>query len=136
MITSMDRSVRLAVLLGLFLGALSLLGALATPATAQDPAVCQQYNPPNCEGSVGPAGAEGSSTDDGTGDLVAFLDLDEAGTGGASGETSGELPFTGYPLTSLILLLLVLLALGLAVRAYLAARDRLRARSASPPSFG
>jgi hypothetical protein len=45
---------------------------------------------------------------------------------GGAGE-GGELPFTGYPVTPLILLLLMLLAAGLMIRTYLAARDRLHA---------
>jgi hypothetical protein len=39
----------------------------------------------------------------------------------------GELPFTGYPLTPLIMLLLLLVLGGLLIRGFLAVRDRLRA---------
>jgi hypothetical protein len=41
----------------------------------------------------------------------------------------GELPFTGYPLTPLVWLLLAVLVAGVCLRAHLAVRERLRARS-------
>ena len=46
---------------------------------------------------------------------------------GGAGE-GGELPFTGYPVTPLILLLILLLASGVMIRTYLAARDRLNGK--------
>lgn len=83
----------------------------APSASAQQPAICDRYpNLPQCQG---PTDDEGT-TDDG---------LNNPGPAG-SGEAAGGLPFTGYPMTFLILLLLALLLLGLAIRVYLAARDR------------
>ena len=96
----------------------------ADTASAQGP-ICLQY-PNECDGDAGPTGGTGSSSDD----LPAFGSGGD-GTGTGAG---GELPFTGYPLTFLILLLLILLAAGLTIRAYVAVRDRPR-RLADPTHF-
>jgi len=104
-------------------------GALvAQSASAQGPGseFCEEYpSAPGC-GETGPTTDEGGTTDDsGTPDVAGI-----AGAGSAGG---GELPFTGYPLTALILLLLILLLIGLAIRGYLAVRERIASdRAASP----
>ena len=88
----------------------------APSASAQQPAICDRYpNLPQCQG---PTGVEGPTDDAGPTDDG--VNPGPAGTGDAA----GDLPFTGYPMTFLILILLALLLLGLAIRAYLAARDR------------
>src|SRR5688572_10964638 len=93
------------------LGALALLVTL--PATAEAQGICQQYpDNPACLDEGGTGADPGAFDPDGTGFGPG------AGTGTGTGSDSGNLPFTGYPLTPLILLLLALLAIGLAVRAY------------------
>jgi hypothetical protein len=97
---------------------ISALTAQQASAQALGSEFCDEYpNAPGCQ-DTGP--------DDGTG---ANPDDDEAATAAGpsadDGATGGSLPFTGYPLTALILLLLVLLVTGLAIRTYLAIRDRI-----------
>ncbi len=72
---------------------------------------------------MGPGGGDDSDT----GTLPGGADGSDPSAGG-DGTASGELPFTGYPMTPLLLLLLALLAAGLLLRAYLAVRTRLQAR--------
>src|SRR5688500_76223 len=94
-----------ALLVGMF-----VFAAVPATAAAQTPAICYEYpNLPECED-------EDEDEDDGG--------PGGPGAGGPSGEANagGELPFTGYPLNPLILILLLLLALGLATRIYLAVR--------------
>lgn len=102
--------------IALFSASLLLLGA--TSADAQTPAACEEYEVPPC------GDGDGDDDDDGDGDNVG-----PGSTGGASGDGGGDgdgaLPFTGYPLTGLILLFLVLLLLGLTIRAGVALRERL-----------
>ena len=97
----------IALLVGMF-----AFAVVPATAAAQSPAICDEYpNLPEC--------VEDDRND---------RDDDNGGPGaaGPSGEANagGELPFTGYPLNPLILILLVLLALGLATRMYVAIRDR------------
>jgi hypothetical protein len=107
-----------------FAGAAALIASNASQASAGLPAICEQYpDLPQCTGPTDDGGNNPTDPSDGTGP-VADDDGPTAGIG-----TGGELPFTGYPLTALILLLLVLLLAGLALRTYLAARDRLGGRS-------
>lgn len=113
---------RIAILIATFLAAVagSIAGAtlLASDANAQLPAICEQYpNLPQCDQGPGGGGGGNQPGDDGTG---------PAGVQSPSAASSGggELPFTGYPITPLLLLLLALLLTGLALRAYLAIRDR------------
>src|SRR5687767_8303386 len=89
-------------------GFMAISAIVADPANAGVPAICAQYpDLPECEvPGPGPGpGPDGGPT--------------------ADAGVTGELPFTGYPLTPLILLLLALLLAGLAIRTYLAVRDRL-----------
>jgi len=108
----------MAAALGL-LAALAIGAATAEPAAAQQPDICQQYpDLPQCQGED-PGGGAGGQVPGG-----AAADL------GGAGEA--QLPFTGYPLTPLLLLALLLLLLGLAILAYQEIRDRLRERSEIP----
>ena len=85
------------------------LGAIAASEASASPAICSQYpDLPQCQPDA---------TDPGTAAPAAGPSADVA---------SDNLPFTGYPLTALILLLLVLLLVGLAIRGYLAIRERTR----------
>jgi hypothetical protein len=100
----------------------ALLGAVlsfawAAPASAQQPAICQQY--PQLPICVGPGGG-GDEDDDDDGDPGAFT----AGGASAGGDGDGNLPFTGFPITDLILLLVALLLAGLGIRAAQALRQR------------
>lgn len=104
------------ILLGLLMTVAFALFA-ASPANAQDP--CEQYpNSEDCQGGIGPE--PGGGDDDGN--LPGGEDTG-AGTGNL-GDGDGALPFTGYPLTPLVMLLMILLGLGLMARAYVFARER------------
>lgn len=113
---------------------------LMASAAASDTAFAQQgAGTQYPDGDVGPGGGGGGDSDllpdggecenppcdggpgDGSGP--------SAGSG-AGDDGGGNLPFTGYPLSTLILILALLLIAGLAVRSYIAVRDRFRARSA------
>ncbi len=123
--------------LGPVAAAIALLAAtfvLAIPgsAAAGQPAICAQYpDLPQCEeDDAGGGGNENENDGDGDGD-------DPVGGGGGTGNADGgDLPFTGYPLTPLLALLLALLVAGMAIRAYLIVRDRLRVDSAVDSHFG
>jgi hypothetical protein len=98
----------------------------ASPASAQ--VDCAQYpDDPECQGDVGPTGGDTSSNPVG----VPF-GLPGAGFAGPSGDigsgSGGELPFTGYPVSPLIIFALLLLLLGLAARAAQAAGRKARER--------
>ncbi|HEY8467047.1 MAG TPA: hypothetical protein VIL04_09610 [Solirubrobacterales bacterium] len=119
------------------IGALALALPLATDAQAQSlPPICQQYpNLPECQ--EGPDEDEGDDTPTPPGDDEEEPDqtgLTPPGIGptGDAG-AAGKLPFTGYPLTGALLAFLILLASGLALRAYLATRDRLAAQGSPRP---
>jgi hypothetical protein len=109
------------------LGFMVALAIVASPpASAGTPAFCQQYsNSPECRGDVGPAGGSGNETPDNAGNGPT-ADSDGSDSG-------GSLPFTGYPLTPLLLLFVALLAAGLALRTATALRNRHRARPARSP---
>jgi len=110
-----------------FLATLAILVASAPQASAQLPSICDQYpDLPQCQGPTGTTGTTGPTGTTGTTGPV-------GPTAGVDAGATGALPFTGYPVTALILLLLILLLTGLAIRGYLAARDRLpRNRQAGP----
>ena len=112
------------------LTALAALAAVrAAPASAQLPAVCQQYpNLPQCQDPIDID--EPGTPPDGTAVPGA------PGTAPTAAAAPGTLPFTGYPITPLLLLLLVLLIAGLTLRAYLAVRDRVAQRGSGPPASG
>ena len=99
---------------------IALIGVIAfqaAPASAQSqPPICEDYPDLDVCNEPGGGGGDNPDGDDGAGPGV--------GSGG-SGDGDGSLPFTGYPLTGLILLLLALLALGLAIRGAVAIRERL-----------
>jgi len=94
--------------------------AAASPAQAQGPAICDEYPElPICDDGGGGDNPDGDG------------DTGPGGFSGGTGDGDGSLPFTGYPLTGLILLLLLLLAAGLALRGGVALRDRFARRPAS-----
>lgn len=102
-----------------------LVLVLAPAAQAQDdlPPICEDYPDLDvCNPEPQPPEPPDDG-DDGDGDVG------PAGAGGG-GDGDGSLPFTGYPMTDLLLLLLALLVAGLTIRALIAARERLQARSA------
>ena len=129
-------------------GAVIVIGP--TSAFATSSAVCEQYpDLPQCEsgagssdgtgspstgtgGASGPAGGAGGGAAGYPADGAAIPGFGDPATGSAG--AVGELPFTGYPLTPLVLFLLVLLAGGLTARAYLATRGRLSAGTPTPGS--
>lgn len=112
------RSFVVAAILAL-LAAVIAIAAAPGQAQAQQPAICQEYpNLPICQG---PGGGGGDDDDRDTDEQQAPAG---AGGGGGTGDADGKLPFTGYPITDLLLLLAILLAAGLAIRAYLAIRER------------
>ena len=123
-----------------FLTTSSLLAALAVAAVlllpqaaqAQLPAICDQYpDLPQCEegGGGGGGGDENPSGDEGPGGGSGNLPSGEADAG-----AQGDLPFTGYPMTAILLLMLALLVMGLIIRSVVAIRDRRSAGSSQPPS--
>lgn len=119
--------------LALLVASMFLWAAFAPgTASAQLPDICEQYDDPEiCIGAIDEADEDdgGNTGPDGNG-----FDPDGDGNGDGngdrdgSGDADGELPFTGYPLTALILLLLVLLAIGLTIRSGTALRDKLARR--------
>jgi hypothetical protein len=116
--------------------ALCALAAMAIAAVAADrasaePAICSEYpGLSQCEQPATGGGDTGGGPNpaDGGGAQSPI-----PGAGGASaaagGGASGALPFTGYPLTPAILLLLALLVAGLAIRGYVALRERTPAQA-------
>lgn len=95
----------------------------AATASAQDPDICEQYpNLPQCT----------EPDDDGGDDDQAGAGAGGGGGGvpGANAGLGGELPFTGYPLSPLLLACLALLAAGVALRTGMAIQER-RGQAAS-----
>jgi hypothetical protein len=124
--------ISLAALLLTLAASFAFSAATADQASAQlQPDICSQYpDLPQCQESAGGGGDDG--TDGGTAAIPGSGD--SAGPTAGDVGTQGTLPFTGYPISALILLLLVLLAAGLTIRAYLAVRDRVRARDSGSPT--
>ena len=125
-VQSLDiRKIALVATLSAITAVFALL-ALSPSAEAQGlPAICDEYPElPQCDVEPQPPvdHPPGDHHDRGHGDFRDFGD----GDGSADSGAKGELPFTGYPLTSLILLILALLVIGLTIRAYVAARQRMR----------
>lgn len=113
------------------IAAVALLGLAfsAAPAAAQLPAICDEYpDLPVCSEDAG-----GGPDDDGSDDDVGGTGSGGGPAGGDGG--GGELPFTGYPLSWLLILMLILLAAGIALRVGLALKERLAERGATtqPP---
>ena len=134
MTTQRDRAqgflvIALATLLLALAATFAFTAAAADPAFAQQAPICAEYpGLPQCEEpATGGGGDTPGGTNTGGENAV-------PGSGAATGEADGTLPFTGYPLTPLLLLLLVLLATGLTIRAYLAIRDRVRERGPGTPT--
>lgn len=122
------RTRRITVALAAALLALGMVFVLnASSASAQ--AVNCQYNPnlPQCDnGGNGPGNGGGNNhpgNDNGG-------EGGNPATGAIGGSDNGTLPFTGYPLSPLVLVLLILLIAGFTVRAYLAVRDKLASERA------
>ncbi len=90
----------------------------ANTASAQLPAICEQY--PDLDICIGPTDNAQDDGDFGPG----------AGNGG-NGDSNGTLPFTGYPMNALMLLLVALLAAGLGTRGYVAVRERAQRNSSA-----
>ncbi len=114
-ITKTETSSRnLALFAGIALAALTM--ALWAP-SAEAQNICIEY--PDLPQCVGPGGGEGNPDGDGDGNGV--------GVGPSAGDLGdgGKLPFTGYPITPLVAILLALIAAGAALRTYLYVRDRL-----------
>lgn len=131
---STTRAGALAMVLAFVLaGALALTPSLA--AAQSLPPICQQYpDLPQCQPDVLPPTSpdpEDEADDEDEGEQQAGVP--PAGGPSATSPVSGELPFTGYPLTSLVLVLGILLLAGLSLRAYLALRGRVSARNPVAP---
>ena len=105
-------------------------------AAASDTAFAQQgAGTQYPDGDVGPGGGGGGDSDllpDGGECENPPCDGGAGPSAGAGDDGGGNLPFTGYPLSTLILILAALLIAGLAVRSYIAVRDRFRAPSSGP----
>lgn len=118
--TALTRTRILVLALGGALVTALALGTINTPiATAGSTSpICQQYpDLPQCGTAPAVAAAAENPNRD--------APLDRAGPSAEQAAVTGTLPFTGYPLNALILLLLLMLVAGLALRGYLALRDRL-----------
>jgi hypothetical protein len=105
--------------------AVGLLAALVVAPHASGQAAINQYAPPEVPGggTAGQVGGGGTQNADGT---------DGAGIGAVAGETGsgsggGSLPFTGYPVTAIVLIALALLCAGVLVRWAVPAIRRMRA---------
>jgi hypothetical protein len=105
-------------------------------AGAVSSAVCDQYpDVPQCQGDGGASGggnpggepgdAAGGGGDQGseaTPDAPASAgSIPGAGAATGASDSAGELPFTGYPLSPLVMAMLILLAAALTIRILLAA---------------
>ena len=138
----MDSPLKGAARLGLILVGAAIpiaisLGAAAPVAGAQAPAVCDEYAIGFCGGSSGGgsghiAGTSNGGASQGVPGGGGGATASAGGNAGANdGAEAATLPFTGYPVTPLVVLLLILLAAGILVRSYVAVRHRLRARHAT-----
>lgn len=103
--------------------AIALLGLFAfAPAAMAVTAAADQYGG---GGSAG-GGNSGGSGGDGGGDTAGAA-AGEA-TGGGSGSDGGTLPFSGYPVTPMVLVVAGLVAAGLAIRFVPSMAERRTAR--------
>ena len=106
--------------------ALALVAAPA--AVAQEPAAISQYTAQQPTAGGGVAGTEGEQ---GSGGTQNDNGTEVAGAGGAAGTgaVSGDdatLPFTGYPLTNAVWIVLLLVTAGLLVRLGAVGYQRMR----------
>jgi len=108
------------------LAALALVGAMlvAAPVVNAQTGAGDQYNP----GGNGPDNGTGQGPGEGAGPTANEFQASPAGTGESGG---GELPFTGYPLTPLVWVIIALVLAGLAARLASEARQRLQARASA-----
>lgn len=123
----------------------ALVGAFVlAPAASAQSAGADQYTPNPPGGGEEPEGGEGGQGPGGGGGGNPGGDQGPTGGGGGNpGDTSdalsptagtgqtdsGELPFTGYPLTTVLLVVLALLIVGTLIRVAVASRDRIRTDS-------
>lgn len=130
MLEGVNRNRRGALILAIaagVIGAWMLSAVTAERAFAQGPGseFCEEYpDIPGCAPTPEPAPPPEEQADPVEEEETAAPPAAPAAAPTAVVDTGDELPFTGYPLTALILLLLALLLLGFAIRAYLAIRDR------------
>jgi hypothetical protein len=110
------------------LGAL-LIAAVAADRASAEPAICSEYpGLTQCEQPTTGGGDTGGGLNPADGGGAVSPPIPGAGgPSAAGGGASGALPFTGYPLTPVILLFLALLVAGLAIRGYVALRERAHA---------
>jgi hypothetical protein len=95
--------------------------APAGASAAGPPAAVDQYTgPTGPTGGTGPQGGQGAAGNAGAAG-------ENAAAGGGGG--GGKLPFTGYPLTTLLVIMAALMATGLIIRTGVAANDRLKTRA-------
>ena len=88
-------------------------------AQAQGLSICEQYpDTPTCQPAGDGGGPNGPAA------------ANPAGTADSLGAASGSLPFTGYPISPMILFALLLILIGLLVRATSAAGRRARTLAA------
>ena len=105
------------------------IGILALPAAAlAQSSAADQYTPNiGTAGSTNTGGPAVNNNKGGSnGDNGLAGTQDAGGVAGDAVSGSGTLPFTGYPLTPLILVIAILLAAGLAARAVAPQLDRRR----------
>ncbi len=119
---------RSAIFVAASIAALILVAGSAAPAAGS--AVCDQYpDLPQCSPTQVGGGGTGTETTgaDGGASVSGSIPGGGDGDGGASAEAgkAADLPFTGYPLSPLVAVLLALLAAGIAIRVFLAIRRRL-----------
>jgi hypothetical protein len=122
--------------------ALALAAMLTAPSLAagQSPDICAQYpDDPQCQppdtGGGNPPGTTSPGTDNGAVNPAsggASLPPGSVGPTGHLSKGSGTLPFTGYPISPLVLFALLLILLGLIIRGGSAAGRRALDRRAGP----
>jgi hypothetical protein len=106
------------------------IAAVAADRASAEPAICSEYpGLSQCEQPTTGGGDTGGGVNPADGGGAVSPIPGAGGPSAAGGGARGALPFTGYPLTPVILLLLALLVAGLAIRGYVALRERTQARA-------